>query len=337
MAVLAAFTFLLMHICSALILMPRGQPQRSNAFSSLKDSQFPLNRISLIHGIECWHVTTHHTTTIANHSKPQKHIQTKPPQPIMPSSCNVSVTLASATSGDIPVDGIFDVEVANACISMVNKEQFAIFSPPAPRPMCTAFPSKASAAASKSKLKADLKAEKEKKAKVAEEKKAATAAAKVAARTIRQEKLIAAAKIIAHKATAKAKVLAKKLEDTIAFKASDGIHTKKKIKGAAGQSAATFLSAAALLQSPQRNQGSPKKRVSQHSPHQEKDRMSDEDESMGDDVSLTPHGNDQRVSADMGCEVLALPRGRRCYGSPGQRQHGSSSSSEHSLSGSNNQ
>jgi hypothetical protein len=200
----------------------------------------------------------------------------------------------------------------------------------------TVFLSKALATASKTKLKVNLKAKKEKKAKVAEEKKAATAAAKVAARTTRQEKLIAAAEIKAHKATAKAKVLAKELEDAIALKASDGIHTKKKIKGAAGQLAATFLSAAALLQSPQRKKGSPKKRVSQHSPHQEKDQMSDEDESMGDDVSLTPHGNDQLVSADMGCGVLALPRGGRRYGSPGQRQHGSSSSSEHSLSGSNN-
>jgi hypothetical protein len=76
--------------------------------------------------------------------------------------------------------------------------------------------------------------------------------------------------------------------------------------------------------------------VSQHSPHQEKNQISDEDESMGNNVSLTPHGNNQLVSEDMGCGVLALPRGGRCYGSPGQRQHGSSSSSEHSSSGSNN-
>ncbi len=256
--------------------------------------------------------------------------------PPLPYSPNILLTSASTTSGNIPVDGIFDVEDANAFISKVNKEHFAIFSPPAPRPMHTAFPSKASAAASKTKLKADLKAKKEKKAKVAEEKKEATAAAKVAARTKRHEKHIAAAEIKAHKATAKAKVLAKELKDAIALKASDSIHTKKKIKGAAGQLAATFLSAAAPLQGPQRKQGSPKKRVSQQSPHQEKDRMSNDDESMGDDISLTLHGNDQLVSADMGCRVLALPRGGRCYGSPGQRQHGSSSSSEHSLSGSNN-
>ncbi len=184
------------------------------------------------------------------------------------------------------------MEDADAFISKVNKEHFAIFSPPAPHPLRTAFPSKASAAASKTKLKANLKVKKGKKAKVAEDKKAATAVAKVAARTKRQEKLIAAVEIKAHKAMAKAKVLAKELKDPIALKASDGIHTKKKIKGAAGQSAATFLSAAAPLQSSQRKQGSPKKRVSQHSPHQEKDQMSNEDESMGDDVSLTPHGND---------------------------------------------
>ncbi len=184
------------------------------------------------------------------------------------------------------------MEDASAFISKVNKEHFAIFSPPAPCPVRTAFPSKASAATSKTKLKANLKAKKEKKAKVAEEKKAATAAAEVAARTKRQEKLIAAAEIKAHKTTAKAKVLAKELEDAIALKASDSIHTKKKIKRAAGQLVATFLSAAAPFQSPQRKQGSPKKRVSQHSPHQEKDRMSNEDESMGDNVSLTPHGND---------------------------------------------
>jgi hypothetical protein len=258
----------------------------------------------------------------------------------MPSSRNVLVTLASATSGDIPAnDKIFDLEDANAFISKVNQDDYAIFIPPAPHPMHTNFPRKASAAASKTKLKADLKAEKEMKAKVAMEKKAATATAKLAARTKRQEKLIAAAEIKAHKATAKAKVLTKELEDAIAVKEQDGIHTKKKSKGAAGQLSATFLSAAAPLCSPQRKQGSPKKRVSQHSPHQgEKDQsMSNEEKSMGDNVSLTSHGNGQLVSAGEGRGVVALPGGGCCYGSPGRSQHGSSSSREHSLSGSNNQ
>ncbi len=251
----------------------------------------------------------------------------------------MSVTSASATSGDIPADnGIFDLEDADAFISKLNQDHYAIFSPPAPRPMRTDFPSKASAATSKTKLKADLKAQKEMKAKIAMEKKAATAAAKLAARTKRQEKVIVAAKIKAHKATAKANVLAKELKDAIAVKERDGIHTKKKSKGAAGQSSATFLSPAAPLRSPQRKQGSPKKRVSQHSPHRgEKDQStSNEDKSMGDDVSLTPHGNGQLVSAGEGCRVTALQRGGRCYGSPGRSQHGSSSSNEHSSSGSNN-
>jgi hypothetical protein len=160
----------------------------------------------------------------------------------MPSSCNVLVTSASATSSDVPTNnGIFDSEDADAFTSKVNQDHYAIFSPPAPRPMCTNFPSKASAAASKTKLKADLKAEKEMKAKVAMEKKAATVAAKLADRTKRQEKLIAAMEIKAHKAMAKAKVLAKELKDAIAVKERDGIHTKKKSKGAAGQLLATFL------------------------------------------------------------------------------------------------
>ncbi len=89
----------------------------------------------------------------------------------------------------------------------------------------------------------------------------------MAARTKRQEKLIAAAEIKVHKATAKAKVLAKELKDAIAVKERDSIHTKKESKGAAGQMSATFISAATPLRSPQRKQGSPKKRVSQHSPH----------------------------------------------------------------------
>jgi hypothetical protein len=58
---------------------------------------------------------------------------------------------------------------------------------------------------------------------------------------------------------------------------------------------------------------------------------------MGDNVSLTPHGNGQLVSAGEGRGVAALPRGGHCYGSPRRSQHGSSSSSEHSLSGSDNQ
>jgi hypothetical protein len=137
----------------------------------------------------------------------------------MPSSCNVSVTLASATSGDVPADdGIFDSEDADAFISKVNQDHYAIFSLPATCPMHTNFPSKASAAASKTKLKANLKAEKEVKAKVVMEKKEATAAAKLDARTKRKEKLIAAAEIKAHKAMAKAKVLAKELEDAITVK-----------------------------------------------------------------------------------------------------------------------
>jgi hypothetical protein len=203
----------------------------------------------------------------------------------MPSSCNVLVTLASATSGDVLANNrIFDLEDADAFISKVNQDHYAIFSPPAPRPMHTNFPSKASAAASKTKLKANLKAEKEMKAKIAMEKKEATAVAKLAARTKRQEKFIATAEIKAHKARAKAKVLAKELKDAIALKEQDSIHTKKKSKGTAGHLLATFLSAAAPLCSPQRKQGSPKKRVSQHSPHQgEKDQStSNEDESMGD-------------------------------------------------------
>jgi hypothetical protein len=89
----------------------------------------------------------------------------------MPSSLNVLVTLASATSGDVPAyDGIFDSEDADAFISKVNQDHYAIFSLPAPCPMRTNFPSKASAATSKMKLKANLKAEKEMKAKVAMEK-----------------------------------------------------------------------------------------------------------------------------------------------------------------------
>jgi hypothetical protein len=343
MVILAVFLILHTHICSALILMPKGQPRRSNAFSSLQHPQVWLSLIAWILGTECWHITTHNTTTITGHLKPQKHVQTKPPlliisALIMLSSHNMLVTSASATSGDVPANnGIFDSEDANAFIYKVIQDHYAIFSPPAPRPMHTNFPSKASAAASKTKLKANLKGEKEMKAKVAMEKKAATAAAKLAARTKRQEKLIAAAEIKAHKAMAKAKVLAKELKDAIAVKEQDSIHTKKKSKGAAGQLSATFLSTAAPLRSPQRKQGSPKKRVSQHSPHQgEKDRStSNEDKSMGDNVSLTPHGNGQLVSAGEGHGVAALPRGGCCYGSPGHSQHGSSSSSEHSLSGSN--
>jgi hypothetical protein len=79
MVILAAFSVLYTHTCSAPSSMPEGHLWGSNTFSPAFKRSFQLLRgwINIVVG--CWHSTTCCTTTRTNHLQPRKHIRTKPP------------------------------------------------------------------------------------------------------------------------------------------------------------------------------------------------------------------------------------------------------------------
>ncbi len=75
---LVVFSILLMHICSALYLMPRDQFWRSNAFSPCGELPFSGQHKSEIFCAWCWHIRNQINTTTKQRHVPKKHIHKKP-------------------------------------------------------------------------------------------------------------------------------------------------------------------------------------------------------------------------------------------------------------------
>lgn len=82
MVMLAAFSILLTHICSALYSMPRDQFWRSNAFSPRRELPFSGQHKLDILRAGCWHIHNQINTTTKRRHFPKKHIRKKPILPI---------------------------------------------------------------------------------------------------------------------------------------------------------------------------------------------------------------------------------------------------------------
>jgi hypothetical protein len=78
MAMLAAYSILLTHICSALYLLPRDQFWRSNAFSPCRELPFAGRQKSDFSSTGCWHIHNQINTTTKQRHVPKKHIRKKP-------------------------------------------------------------------------------------------------------------------------------------------------------------------------------------------------------------------------------------------------------------------
>ena len=196
MVILAAFSVLYTYTSSVLLPLPRGQKWGSNTFSSShKHSFYPWPRW-VIFGDECWHNTTSFTTTANNALKPRKRVRTKPYRSVilhistMPTSRDLAV--ASILDSESIIDRITNEDEADNFVNNIQVRNFPVFSPPGARPN--------RAATTKTKLKADAKALKTRKAQADEDKKRATAERRHEAQAKKREKAIVAAEVRADKA-----------------------------------------------------------------------------------------------------------------------------------------
>jgi hypothetical protein len=78
MVILVAFYILLMHICSALCLMPRDHFWRSNAFSPCQELPISGQHKSDFSSAGCWHIHNQINTTTKRQHIPKKHIHKSP-------------------------------------------------------------------------------------------------------------------------------------------------------------------------------------------------------------------------------------------------------------------
>jgi hypothetical protein len=156
----------------------------------------------------------------------------------------------------------------------MQSRNFPVFAPPGAKP--TRAIVRNNTVATKTQLKAEKKAVKEKKAQADEEKKLAVAACKLEAQAKKRKKAIALAEARAQKAAAKVEALRIQLasvkaadEATRTLTRDRGAHVPKKSKGTGGEVALlTPTDLTSIIVSPQQKGSSPKKRVMVHSPHQ---------------------------------------------------------------------
>jgi hypothetical protein len=195
----------------------------------------------------------------------------------MPTTHNIEVSSITAPSGDVhprangTIDLITNKEEADAFIAKIHARTFPIFVPPGTCPIRMGGITKM--AATKTKLKAERRAAKEKKAKEAKKKKAAMAARKLDTQAKKREKLILLTEACAWKAAAKVESIRTQLAGvmaqgvmTLSTKISSP-HIPKKSKGVSGQGTLSSpLSTSFAHLSPQRKVTSPKKRTMINSP-----------------------------------------------------------------------
>ncbi len=189
----------------------------------------------------------------------------------MPTARDVNVLSILEKEGVI--DPILNVDEADKFVAKLQARNFPIFSPLGANSTCTR--TRNNTAVTKTKLKAEKKAAKEKKAQADEEKRFAVATCKLKAQAKKCKKAIVLAEAHAQKASAKVDALRTQLA---AAKAADetmrtptrvrGAHVPKKSKGIGGEVALLTPTNLTTIPSPQQKCLSPKKRVMVHSPHQ---------------------------------------------------------------------
>jgi hypothetical protein len=189
----------------------------------------------------------------------------------MPTSHDVDVS--SVLEMDGVIDLISNKVEADKFVAEMQSHNFPVFAPPGAKLTCAILCN--NTAATKTQLKAEKKAVKEKKAQADEEKKLAVAARKLEAQAKKRKKAIALAEARAQKAAAKVEALRIQLasvkatnEATRTLTRDRGAHVPKKSKGTGGEVALlTPTNLTSIIASPRQKGSSPKKRVMVHSPH----------------------------------------------------------------------
>jgi hypothetical protein len=251
----------------------------------------------------------------------------------MPTTCDIEVSSITAPSGDVPpgangtINLITNKEEADAFVAKIQAQTFSILAPPGTRPIRLGGITKM--AAIKTKLKAEKRLAKDKKAKEAEEKKAAVAACKLDAQDKKREKLILPTGARALKAAAKVESIHTQLVGvmsqgiTTSSTKISGTHVPEKSKGVSGQgtlSSPLFASLAHLH--PQKKVASPKKKMMINCSLQPSRGLSSSSGSYStmdsveypDNVSATGGMFPAPPSPATGRRILALMKGGCWYG-----------------------
>jgi hypothetical protein len=241
------------------------------------------------------------------------------------------------------MDGVIDLisnkVEADKFVVKIQSCNFPVFAPPGAKP--TRAIVRNNTAATKTQLKAEKKAVKEKKTQADEEKKLAVAAGKLEAQAKKRKKAIALAEARAQKAAAKAEALQIQLasvkaadEATRTLTRDRGAHVPKKSKGTRGEVALlTSTNLTSIIVSPQLKGSSPKKRVMVHLPHRltiNKVASSDEAFSSesptfagGSSLSSRSESSSSSWSASSGRGGRAVFIGGRCHATSGRGRGGS--------------
>jgi hypothetical protein len=265
----------------------------------------------------------------------------------------LSVSTAASTASPTTTEGAED-----DFNLLARLQGIPIHAPPGPRPSRIG-----ARAPTKTQIMSDRKAERDAKAKAADEKKALTAARKAESKARQQEKLILTAETKAAKAVAKTDDLRLKLEEAVKastkalanIPSAETAHSHKKSKVSSGGSTVSPVALSYAYRSPQRK-GSTDIRVSVQSPRQFPPASlsssgssasslalsegvltigddSDDKESDAEEADISDTASAQRNG------IRAEPRGGRRYGKPARRGRttstlGSARSPHHEDSGS---